>query len=48
MADGMIALPTWSPSLAYGAILVLLLAQVWNLWLFRRCAYKATPALAEI
>lgn len=47
MADGMVALPTWSPTLAYGAILVLLLAQVWDLWLFRRCARGATPALAE-
>jgi hypothetical protein len=40
MADGMVALPTWSPSLAYGAILVLLLGQVWDLWLYRRCAPK--------
>lgn len=33
----MAPLPAWSPSLAYGAILVLLAAQVWDLWLFRRC-----------
>ena len=38
MADGMAATPTWSPTLAYGAMLVLLVAQVWDLWLFRRCA----------
>jgi hypothetical protein len=43
MADGMTALPTWSPFLAYGAILVLLGAQVWDLWLYRRCAPKAVP-----
>jgi hypothetical protein len=38
MADGMAALPAWSLFLAYGAILVLLGAQVWDLWLFRWCA----------
>ena len=43
MADGMAATPTWSPFLAYGAILVLLGAQVWDLWLYRRCATKAVP-----
>jgi hypothetical protein len=43
MADGMTATPTWSPFLAYGAILVLLGAQVWDLWLYRRCAPKAAP-----
>jgi hypothetical protein len=43
MADGMTALPTWSPYLAYGAILALLGAQVWDLWLYRRCAPKAAP-----
>ncbi len=43
MADGMAATPTWSLFLAYGAILVLLGAQVWDLWLHRRCATKATP-----
>jgi hypothetical protein len=43
MADGMAATPTWSPFLAYGAILVLLGAQVWDLWLYRRCALKAAP-----
>jgi hypothetical protein len=43
MADGMAATPTWSPFLAYGAILVLLSAQVWNLWLYRRCATKNAP-----
>ena len=37
MADAMAAPPTWSLVLAYGAILVLLGAQVWDLWLFRRC-----------
>jgi hypothetical protein len=47
MADGMAATPTWSPYLAYGAILVLLFAQVWDLWLFRRCARRATPAFPE-
>ena len=43
MADGMAAPPIWSPYLAYGAILVLLGAQVWDLWLYRRCAPKAVP-----
>ena len=43
MADAMAAPPTWSPYLAYGAILVLLGAQVWDLWLYRRCAPKAAP-----
>ncbi len=43
MADGMAAPSTWSPYLAYGAILVLLGAQVWDLWLYRRCASKAVP-----
>jgi len=43
MADGMAALPTWSPYLAYGAIIVLLGAQVWDLWLFRQCVRRATP-----
>ena len=43
MADGMAATPTWSLFLAYGAILVLLGAQFWDLWLYRRCAPKATP-----
>ena len=43
MADGMTALPSWSPYLAYGAILALLGAQVWDLWLYRRCAPKAAP-----
>jgi hypothetical protein len=46
MADGMAATPTWSPFLAYGAILVLLGAQVWDLWLYRRCAPKAAPVSA--
>ncbi len=41
MADGMAATPTWSPFLAYGAILVLLGAQVWDLWLYRRCVRRA-------
>lgn len=43
MADGMAAPLTWSPYLAYGAILVLLGAQVWDLWLYRRCVSKAAP-----
>ncbi len=43
MADGMTALPTWSPYLAQGAILILLSAQIWDLWLYRRCAPKAAP-----
>lgn len=30
-------LPAWSPPLSYGALLVLLAAQVWDLFLFRRC-----------
>jgi len=46
MADGMTTTPTWSPFLAYGAILVLLGAQVWDLWLYRRCAPKAAPVSA--
>jgi hypothetical protein len=40
MADGMAPLPIWSPYLAYGAILVLLGAQVWDLWLVRRCTHS--------
>jgi hypothetical protein len=40
MADGMAAPPTWSPYLAYGAILVLLGAQVWDLRLYRRCVRR--------
>src|SRR6266566_3686434 len=47
MADGMAAPPAWSLFLAYGAILILLLAQVWDLWLFRRCVWRATPAFPE-
>src|SRR6266852_7686120 len=43
MADAMAAPPTWSPYFAYGAILVLLGAQVWDLWLYRRCVRRATP-----
>ena len=43
MADGMAATLTWSPFLAYGAILVLLGAQIWDLWLYRRCATKTVP-----
>jgi hypothetical protein len=38
MADSMAAPPAWSLFLAYGAILVLLGAQVWDLWLFRWCS----------
>ncbi len=45
MADGMASPPTWSPWLAYGAIIVLLGAQVWDLWLYRRCVRKAAPVL---
>jgi hypothetical protein len=47
MADGMAAPPVWSPYLAYGAILVLLGAQVWDLWLFRRCARTASASPAR-
>ena len=47
MADGMAVTPTWSPFLAYGAIIVLLGAQVWDLWLYRRCAPKAAPVLTH-
>jgi hypothetical protein len=47
MPDGMAATPTWSLFLAYGAILVLLFAQVWDLRLFRQCARKARPAFPE-
>src|SRR5260370_13797593 len=47
MADGMAATPTWSPFLAYGAILVLLGAQIWDLWLYRRCAPQAAPVLTH-
>src|SRR3989441_4034124 len=42
MADTMAAPPTWSPFLAYGAILILLGAQVWDLWLFRQCMHRTT------
>jgi hypothetical protein len=45
MADGMASPPTWSGFLAYGAIIVLLGAQVWDLWLYRRCVRKAAPVL---
>jgi hypothetical protein len=37
MADGMTASPAWSLHLSYGAILVLLGTQIWDLRLFRRC-----------
>lgn len=47
MADGMATLPLWSPYLAYGAILVLLAAQIWDLWLFRRCT-RSPLLLTEI
>jgi hypothetical protein len=47
MADGMAAPPAWSLFLAYGAILVLLFALVWDLRLFRQCARKAIPAFPE-
>jgi len=47
MADGMASPPTWSPYLAYGAIIVLLGAQVWDLWLYRRCVRKAAPVLTR-
>jgi len=46
MADGMATPPAWSLFLAYGAILVLLAAQVWDLWLYRRCA-RALPVTPE-
>lgn len=40
-------LPAWSPYLAYGAILVLLGAQLWDLWLYRKslhsCAIPSQP-----
>jgi hypothetical protein len=39
--DGMAGSPAWSLFLAYGAILVLLGAQVWDLWLSRQCARRA-------
>ncbi len=42
MADTMAGPPLWSLFLAYGAILVLLGAQVWDLWLYRRCARRTT------
>ena len=45
--DHMAATPTWSPFLAYGAILVLLGAQVWDLWLYRRCAAKIVPVATD-
>jgi hypothetical protein len=47
MADGMVATPTWSPYLAYISILVLLIAQVWDIFLFRRCVRRAIPAFSE-
>jgi hypothetical protein len=46
MADSMSAPPAWSLFLAYGAIIVLLGAQVWDLWLYRQCAC-ALPGLPE-
>ena len=48
MADGMAATPTWSPGLSYGAILVLLGAQVWDLWLYRRCVRKAAASSQRV
>jgi hypothetical protein len=48
MADGMAATPPWSPYLAYGAILVLLGAQVWDLWLFRRCVRKTAASAPPV
>src|SRR6266849_424436 len=50
MADGMTALFTWRPFLAYGAILVLLGAQVWDLCSIagarrRPCLFPPTPLL---
>ncbi len=45
MADGMAAPPAWSLFLAYGAILVLLGAQVWDLWLFRWCVRSSLVSL---
>src|SRR5260370_16023302 len=47
MADGMAATPGWSPYLAYGAILVLLGAQVWDLWLYRRSIRRTSPVPAD-
>jgi hypothetical protein len=44
MADSMAATPPWSSYLAYGAILVLLGAQVWDLWLFRRSVRKTAAS----
>jgi hypothetical protein len=41
MADGMSAAPAWSGILASGVILVLLGAQVWDLWLYRQCSQCA-------
>src|SRR6266851_4760980 len=46
MADGMAPTPAWSLGLSYGAILVLLATQVWDLWLFRRCA-RSSPVSSE-
>lgn len=40
MGDGMAGPPAWSLFLAYGAILVLLGAQGWDLWLYRQCARR--------
>ncbi len=48
MADGIAATPPWSPYLAYGAILVLLGAQVWDLWLFRRCVRKTAASAPPV
>lgn len=47
MADSMAPLPVWSAPLSYGAIVVLLGAQVWDLWLYRQCARSARPALVS-
>ncbi len=47
MADGMAPPPLWSLYLAYGAIIVLLGAQVWDLWLYRRCTRQAPPVFAS-
>ncbi len=47
MADAMTPLPVWRGFLAYGAIIVLLGAQIWDLWLYRHCNRLAPPIFAS-
>ena len=45
MSDGMASPAVWRPWLAYGAVGVLFLAQIWDLWLLSRRALSAPTAV---